>query len=221
MKAINTPLAVVLALLTIAAMTSAAPVVPNREPTLDELLNLEAAPSVEPVQPDEMPLNSDVVDMLTGQQVTDLFEQAIAQMDTVADRLGVQLDPGLETQRTQESVMAKLDRLIVEAQKQCSGGQCRPGEPKEQDQGNSKNAKPKGGPQTGGANPNTGQPVSGTPVMQPNASTDPLEQHRREWGNLPARVRAELLQGVDEPFSPVYRMLTERYYRRLAEEAGE
>ncbi|MEM8739616.1 MAG: hypothetical protein AAGG38_14230, partial [Planctomycetota bacterium] len=49
----------------------------------------------------------------------------------------------------------------------------------------------------------------------------PMEEVRREWGDLPARLRDELSNGLDEPYSPVYRDLTEAYYRRLAEEAGE
>ena len=38
------------------------------------------------------------------------------------------------------------------------------------------------------------------------------------WGNLPPRLRDELLQGLEDRFSPLYRDLTELYYQRLAED---
>lgn len=47
----------------------------------------------------------------------------------------------------------------------------------------------------------------------------PLEAVRKEWGNLPPRVRDELIQAQQEPVAPIYRDMTEEFYRRLAEEA--
>ena len=51
---------------------------------------------------------------------------------------------------------------------------------------------------------------------QPNG---PMEATRSEWGNLPPRVREELSQGLHEPFSPIYKEMTEAYYKRLAQES--
>lgn len=59
--------------------------------------------------------------------------------------------------------------------------------------------------------PPNGGSASGTP-------TTPLAEAKANWGNLPPRVRDELLEGVSEKFSPVYREMTESYYKRLAEE---
>jgi hypothetical protein len=41
------------------------------------------------------------------------------------------------------------------------------------------------------------------------------------WGNLPARVRDQLMQGRHDQFSSLYESMTETYYRRLAEEASD
>ena len=41
---------------------------------------------------------------------------------------------------------------------------------------------------------------------------------RAKWGNLPDRLRDALSQGLDEPYSQLYRSLTERYYKALAED---
>ena len=37
---------------------------------------------------------------------------------------------------------------------------------------------------------------------------------------MPERVRAALMQGSTDRFSTLYESMTESYYRRLAEEAG-
>jgi hypothetical protein len=47
-----------------------------------------------------------------------------------------------------------------------------------------------------------------------------LEETRSEWGNLPQRVRDMLLQGRKDSYSPLYKRLTEEYYKRLAEEGS-
>jgi len=53
------------------------------------------------------------------------------------------------------------------------------------------------------------------------AEAGPLREVRTEWGALPPRLRDELSNGLDEPFSPVYRRQTEAFYRRLAEDAAD
>ena len=73
-------------------------------------------------------------------------------------------------------------------------------------------SKPEGGKEHNGSIlPPDGGIAGGTP-------TTPLAEAKANWGNLPPRVRDELLEGVSEKFSPVYREMTESYYKRLAEE---
>ena len=47
-----------------------------------------------------------------------------------------------------------------------------------------------------------------------------IDETRIEWGNLPPRVRDQLLQGRSDKYSSHYERLTREYYRRLAEEGS-
>ena len=71
-----------------------------------------------------------------------------------------------------------------------------------------------------GQDPNAGS-VSPGSVAGVGDTQKPLEELKQEWGQLPPRLREELSEGLGERFSPIYRLMTEAYYRRLAEEAGE
>lgn len=50
-----------------------------------------------------------------------------------------------------------------------------------------------------------------------NAELSMEELREGEWGNLPPRLRDELAESLGETFNPVYRSVTEAYYRRIAE----
>jgi len=169
-----------------------------------------------------------------------LLQQALHDMEDASKQL--RADAGLSTQRTMEQAMLKLDRLIAEAQKQqqqsssssssSSSSQSQSGEQESSQQqgGSQQNAGQENQSQAGGQqgdqqddpqnmanngeagiNPNNRTNESGSPVR-------PLKELGEEWGKLPARVRQDLQEGLDERFSPLYRDMTEDYYRRLAEE---
>jgi hypothetical protein len=70
----------------------------------------------------------------------------------------------------------------------------------------------------GGLAPNDGSTVPPGGAIAGGTPTTPLEEAKANWGNLPPRVRDELIEGIGEKFSPVYREMTESYYKRLAEE---
>jgi hypothetical protein len=201
------------------------------QPTLDELLDL---PSGEPVKvetdsdtstaPDrDESLNESIGDAISASDAADAFEQAVGEMDLVSRRLGRSLDPGIETQRMQESILRKLDQVIKAAKQESSGGGGGgSGEPQEQDQGGEQLAqqdgKASGGEPTGsGQQPSTGAAGTGSPI-DPENQDSAIEQLRKEWGVLPPRVREELSDGLRERFSPLYRRLTEAYYKALAEQ---
>ena len=61
------------------------------------------------------------------------------------------------------------------------------------------------------------QATSGTPQTG-NLAEEPLAEKLAEWGNLPPRLRDQLLQGLEDNFSQLYRQMTERYYQRLGEQ---
>ncbi|MEX1017889.1 MAG: hypothetical protein WDZ31_14205 [Phycisphaeraceae bacterium] len=212
------------------------------EPTLDELLDLEPGETDTETAPESptaddgepgVDLDEDVREMLRGDAATDAFEQAVGQMDSVARRLGGDLDPGLVTQREQESILAKLEQVIEAAKQQQSssqGGQGGEGQQqaREQDtggqdlaqqgsQGQQGEGEGSQGSQSQGGGEHSGQASPGS-VVDGEQHEGPLEELRREWGQLPPRLRDELSEGLQERFSPAYRSLTEAYYRRLAEE---
>lgn len=117
-----------------------------------------------------------------------------------------------------------------------------PGEPKQGDQGSQGNQS-QGDPKQGQSDPKNGgqQPGDQKGSQQQKgdgdqdaktatrgergegAAGDPqhITETRQEWGNLPPRLRGELSDGFQEPYSPVYRSLTESYYRKLAEMGEE
>ena len=185
------------------------------QPTLDELLDITTdAPPPSDVTDDAL---DDDPKSDSAQDVAGLFKQVVALMDNASDRLGLRRDPGLTTQRIQQSALAKLDQIIAQAKRQKGGGNGKP-QPQNSDRGSAKNAQPTSSPPAATGNqPNQGAPTRGQ-VGRVEPSKTPLKQLRSQWGHLPARLRAELLQGLNEPFSPVYQSLTESYFRRLAQE---
>jgi hypothetical protein len=218
------------------------PALPQTQPTLDDLLNLPPPPPESPEAPPESPQtpedppapaepNEAVQQRLDGEAMTDAFQAAVADMALVADRLDppepVPGDPGLDTQRMQESILARLDQIIEAAEQQQSSSSSSSSSSSGQNQDSqAQNAgqQPQPGTAEGQAqnhqsnrsNDGAFSPGQVGPVA-PNESA--LDEVRSEWGDLPPRLRDELSNGLDEPYSPVYRRLTEAYYRRLAEEA--
>lgn len=191
------------------------------QPTLDELLGItqtqpgtEAAPPVDvgpattpPALPDE-------------QQSADVFEQAVREMSQAADQLGPRRDTGIETQRLQQSILDKLDQAIASARQQGSqgGSSGESGQGQQQDVGSGQNT----GQQQGGSGQSVSAGSGGGGSTGGDVNARQPQQHeaskQSQWGNLPPRVRDELLQGLSDQFSSVYRELTSRYYQRLAEE---
>jgi hypothetical protein len=201
----------------------------NHQPTLDELLNLPRARQA-PTEADpaagenEAPrLDESVEKRLSAAEAADLFKQVVRDMDDAADKLGVKRDAGLPTQRLQEDILAKLDQVIAAARQQQQGGRGSPQPPRPQDDGAGDVAAQQGQGQAvsgqpdnaGAENPGNFSPGN---VSAGDGSDKALSETKIEWGNLPPRLRDELQQGFGERFSPIYRDLTEAYYKRLAEE---
>lgn len=182
--------------------------------------------------------DAELEDLLTAEQMNDQFQQAIGEMGDVALRLGRSYDAGLDTQRIQEDIIRKLDQVIASARPSMmmssGGGSGRPSDapPRDADTGTEQMAQqdpgagqPQNGGQQDGAtddpqgmNPNQGRFSPGS--VKRITDDRPIEELRSEWGNLPPRLRDELFDALEEKFSPVYRRMTEDYYRRLAEEVN-
>lgn len=204
------------------------------QPTLDELLQLLPRQR-STIGRDEKTIDrqdasdvaAEVLEKLSEDQPADVFGQAVSEMDQVADRIGNESDVGVDTQRLQESILAKLDQVIAAAKKSgmgsgSGGGESSGDQSQQQDTGSEFNvgqgkdateSSSQGGAGGGGGG------SSQSAASQEQQGT--LEEYRQQWGKLPARLRDDLLQGINEKFSSVYRELTGQYYRRLAQEGQE
>ncbi len=223
------------------ALVAAVGAVAQSEPSLDELLGLDPTPAVTgdantDAAADVRSAAEEVAGVLQGPALSESFEFAVAEMMQVAVQLEA-TEVGLPTQRLQQRILDRLDQLVAAASSSpppSSSGSGQ-GQPQPRDGDNQQNRPGQGqAGQPGDAN----QPGQGEQAMQPGGSApsgggfspgsaqDPgaaeksLDEMRSEWGALPPRLRDALSDGLDEPYSPVYRDATEAYYRRLAEEAG-
>lgn len=194
-------------------------------PSLDELLGLETDKSE--VQADEfarVESQRELQRRLDEQEITDAFLSALDKMATSAQRLGELYDTGLATQRVQQDILAKLDQLIDIARQRQSLGQ--PSNSRSRSSQSSRSQAP--GQRKNQAN--NSQRRDGTPQGSQEGDPPPrqegdihtiLQEAGVEWGNLPERIRQDLLQGRNDKFSSMYRRLTEEYYKRLAEEGSQ
>jgi len=194
-----------------------APVFAQNEPTLDELLDIETPEAEAEV---EAPAPDPADDEIEIEEPGAAFEQIVSDMDDVARRLGLGQDPGIETRRTQQRIIDRLDRLISQLQQQQGGGSSSSSSSSQQQQDT-------GTQGSQGRQSQQPQPAGNQTAAGPGGAATPreaeqmgaLSENVSEWGNLPPRLRDQLLQGMEDRFSSLYRDLTEAYYRRLAEEA--
>lgn len=203
-----------IAALTIGGATALA----DRTPTLDELLGLETrdrAEERETQTPDDVERR--LSEQLEG-GVRDLFEQVTRLMGETAERMRANRDTGLPTQRMQREVLEKLDQLIEAAGRQQQQSSSSSSSSSDDAQGDEQ--------QTAQQREAQGDGASGDQEATPPSSTDevlnPLAATgEAAWGALPERVREAISQGTSDPFSNMYRSMTEAYYKRLAEDGRD
>ena len=117
-------------------------------------------------------------------------------MTGVAVDLG-KTQTGEPVQVKEKAVIQDLDELIAELEKQCQA--CRGGI----------------------KNPNPSRPMADSMMSSgPGGIGDLVApgESAKDWAKLSARERDRILQSMSEGFPPEYRLVLERYYRRLAEE---
>ncbi len=212
----------------------AAPLLAAPEPSLDDLLNIPApggetapkppmpapdAPTPAPDAPAEATEPAKPEIEMPREKTGDLFMAATAEMKLAASHLTERQDIGLDTQRTQESVIRKLDQLLDQLRQQQQGKGKSQAEAK--DTGSEKNQSQQQQQQAQRSSQSSDSQDNDTRMgLEDGQRNDqPLSEKLAEWGNLPPRLRDQLLQGSEDRFSGLYRQLTERYYQRLAEEA--
>lgn len=181
---------------------------PERVPSLDELLGLE--------EETEAPDTSGLDEALSPKQAGEAFTQAVGLMGQAADRIDGSQDAGLTTQRMQEEIIRKLDQIIESAQQNqnSSGSSSSSSSSSQQQQQPNQQSQQQDSPNSGDGEPTD----SSMPGGSNEVGANDLSNGVARWGNLPDRLRDALSQGLDEPYSQLYRTLTERYYKALAEE---
>lgn len=128
-----------------------------------------------------------------------------------------------ETRAVQEEIVTQLDSLIEQLSKQCqkcSGGSCnKPGQ--QQTQSNTPKPGKGGKPQPNAASQAAPQSrataAGGGGEAQPGEVAD-RDVVKQLWGQLPERLRQQLLQSTTDEFLPKYRAELQQYFRRLSEE---
>jgi flagellar biosynthesis GTPase FlhF len=206
-------------------------------PTLDDLLDLDVPDAQKKPVVEDKPIDPDAV---TAQQGRNALERAVGRMQDVASRMGNSRDVSISLQRQQEEIIKDLDQVIAAAKKQqqeqqsSSSSSSSSSQQQQQNQQDSakqnsqkrsdasksnKQTKSASEQQTTKPSSNAGDTAASMATQQPGSKAQPMESGKVEWGNLPPRLRDELMQGTQERFSPVYEKQTEAYYRRLAEEA--
>jgi TolA-binding protein len=181
---------------------------PDRVPTLDELLGLEEI--------NETPDTTKLDEALSPKQAGEAFTQAVGLMGQAADRIDESQDAGITTQRMQEEIIRKLEQIIESAQQNqnSSSNSSSSGSSSQQQQQPNQQTQQQDSPNSGDGEPSDSSMPSGSTDVGANDLSNGVAR----WGNLPDRLRDALSQGLDEPYSQLYRTLTERYYKALAEE---
>lgn len=211
---------------------------PAAQPTLDDLLGITKPKPAEPATPPATtgtpaqpkpgdlqpvdPTRADLERKLNDPNVAEDFVQAVTLMKETSDRLTRASDVGLETQRLQQEVLLRLDKLIDEAKNQSKSKKSKSKSSSKQEQDQQQNqeqeqssqqSKPQQGNQQAAAS------AQGGNVPRQNAQLKAAPAGASaSWGDLPPHVRDALMQGFSDSFSPTYEQMTQEYYKRLAEQ---
>jgi hypothetical protein len=210
----------------------AEPAKESDEPSLDELLGLPPSkPDAEPGEPvkeggdasnrkTQTPGNRDLDRQLeTAERPIDEFAQAVTLMGDTADLLVQSRDAGVQTQRLQDEILRKLDKIIEEAKKNSrKSKQSSSSEQQQQENNQQKQSQQRQSSQRQQQQQQAGDQAQGGNVpLQKGELRQPPAGSEATWGSLPPRVRDALMQGSTDKFSSLYERMTQEYYKRLAE----
>lgn len=192
-------------------------------PSLDDLLDIPTEEGAAEEGGDDVdvedvdPQRAELDRALEGVDISEMFAEAVRQMDDAADLLERARDPGVRTQRIQDEILRKLDVLIEKAEQSQSSSSSSSSSSQQQQQSPTDQQQQQQQSQEGQSQ--SGEPQEGvSPGRQDGPLGDALDAAKAAWGSLPDRVRSALVEGADEEFSSIYKRMTEEYYRRLAEQ---
>lgn len=153
----------------------------------------------------------------------------IQAMEQCAQRLSVDFDASDQTRAVQDQIVKDLDEAI-QAAANATHRKPNPSSSSPADKRSAGRPQPKpdkGEGKAGAVEPgrSADQPADqDTRASTESASSSPprdLKDRRRSWGNLPARDRDEVIEGMDEAVMPRFREWIERYYRALQSSGKE
>jgi len=127
----------------------------------------------------------------------------------------------IATQRLQEDILRKLDQVIESAKQNQSGGG---GQSSTSQQSSSSNQEQPDQQQQEqapgqGSEPSSESGDTSMPAGSSEANPgDEIQLDGVRWGSLPKRIRDALSQGIADEYSELYRSVTERYFRALADD---
>jgi hypothetical protein len=148
----------------------------------------------------------------------DPFNRIARRMRQVESQIA-QDQSGFETQQKQKQIVDDLAVLIEKLNKQCqcSGGECKPGDKSQQSQRSTSKSKEPSAKVA--KNPATDSGDRLRNDVTAKATADAIRQNMKDaWGNLPERLREQMLQTSVDEFLPKYELMIEQYFKRLAEE---
>lgn len=126
------------------------------------------------------------------------------------------------TQDLQSKIIQDLDELIKQSQKQCQGGNCKPGSKPGQKTADSRSAKQPGKSAGAGKQPNEQPARESSDKLRNRGAARPEMADMKEilkgvWGQLPEHEREQMLQSYEEQFLPKYEQMIADYFRSIAE----
>ncbi len=192
---------------------------PAKPEPAQDALNPDAASALD---------DNDLVDKLTGKGPKGdegpeaMIKDILKRMDTSAQRLHKQ-DPGAMTQETQKRITLNLDQLIElvrqqeqQQQQQSKSQGKKPGQKREMTKGKGQGQEDDPQKKKGNEAAKNSQLPDGA-AGAPEANNTDINQHSREWGNLPEHERDLIILGQKQDALPSYKELIQRYYQSLAE----
>ena len=194
--------------------------------SLDDLLGIKktekeskkAAANKNIVKP-KIKLDDKAKSKLTQKEASQSFDTIVEDMKNVSLQINKKKDTSVTTQRTQKSIVAKLDQLIYSMRPKKTKSKKDKSKKQEQgSEGNQEGTGPKG--TKPGDTPPTSESEAGSGSVQDHKAGNIIEQ-REQWGNLPSRLREELIEGKNEKASPLYRWLAEQYFKALSQEGSK
>jgi len=149
---------------------------------------------------DEIPRRYASVAKLMEADLKPLKKDSLDEIARLMDAIRIELEharAGKRVRGRQDEVVAKLEKLIDELEKQRQ---------EQQSKSNSGNAPPSSPAQE--SNPLGGKSDGGVPPKKIGSEAD--------WGNLPPKQREEALQQISKEFPSHFREVIEEYFRKLA-----